>query len=158
MVFNQAIDGPVIHIYLQEFLNKIFTYSENYAGEYNGCILKPKWHDSILETAPLSDKCSLMAILLRNPDLVVSRKAICEGIYLVAAYTFQDFIYKRGQEWIMYTCIIQLYQIDTNVDFTSLLMLDHHRAYPLRFFYRFNDPNIEHPIELSFHMILVSWV
>ena len=131
MVLNQAIDGPIIHIYLQEFLNKIFKYSDNYVGEYSGCILQPKWPDSILETTPLSEKHNLMAIFLRNPDLVVSRKAICEGIYLLAAYTFQDFICKRGQEWIVYTCIIQLSQIDTNADFANLLILDHHQAYPL---------------------------
>ena len=75
--------------------------------EYIGCILQPKWNDSILETTPFGDKRSLMAIVLRNMDLVVSRKDICEGIYLLATYTFQDFICKRGQEWIMDTCIIQ---------------------------------------------------
>ena len=72
MVSNQAIDGLVIHIYLQEFLNKIFKYGDNYAREYNGCILYPKWHDGMLETSPLGNECSLMAILLCNPDLVVS--------------------------------------------------------------------------------------
>ena len=131
MVFNQAIDGPAIHIYLQEFLNKIFKYNDNYAGEYNGCILQHKWHDGILETDPLGDKCSLMVIHLCNSDLVVSWKAICEGIYLLAAYAFQDFIYKRSREWIVHTRIIQLSQINTNADFTSLLVLDHHRDYPL---------------------------
>ena len=98
MVSNHAIDGPVIHIYLQEFLNKIFKYSNNYIGEYNGCILHLKWHDSILETAPLGDKSSLMSILLHNPDLVVSREAIHERIHFLAAYAFKNFVYKMGRE------------------------------------------------------------
>ena len=72
MVSNQAIDGLVIHIYLQEFLNKIFKYSDNYAREYNGCILQPKSHDGILETALLGDECSLMEILLCDLNLVVA--------------------------------------------------------------------------------------
>ena len=108
MVFNQGIDSLVVHIYLQEFLNKIIKYNDDYMREYSGCILQPKWHDGILEMAPLNDDYSLMVILLCNLDLVVSQKAICEGIYLLATYAFQDFICKRGQERIMYTCIIQI--------------------------------------------------
>ena len=76
--------------------------------EYGWCILQPKWHDCILKTTPLSDKNSLMVILLHNPDLVVSQKAICERIHLLAAYALKNFICKRGREWIVYACIIQL--------------------------------------------------
>ena len=88
MVFSQTVDSPVIHIDLQEILNKILKDCDNDVGEYGGGIFQPKWHNCILETAPFGDECSLMAILLRNSDLVVSRKAICEGIYLLDAYTF----------------------------------------------------------------------
>ena len=108
MVFNQAIDDPVIHIYLHEFLNKIFKYSNNYVGEYSRCILQPKWHDGILETSPLGEKRSLMVILLHNLDLVVSQKGIREIIHLLTTYAFKNFIWKRGREWIMHACIIQL--------------------------------------------------
>ena len=72
MVFSQTVDGPVIHIDLQELLNKILKDCDNNAGEYDGGIFHPKWHDGILETTPLYDKCSLMAILLHDPDLVVA--------------------------------------------------------------------------------------
>ena len=136
MVPNQSIDNLVIHIHLQEVLNKIFKYRDNYVREYNWCILQPKRHDCILKTSPLSDKHSLITILLRNMDLVVSQEAIPERIHLLAAYVFKKFIYKRGQEWIMYTCIIQFPQVDANADFPCLFILDHHRTYPLGFFYR----------------------
>ena len=47
-------------------------------GKYGGGIFHPKWNDDIFETAPLSDKGGIMAILFRNLDLVASQKAICE--------------------------------------------------------------------------------
>ena len=48
-----------------------------------------------------------MEILLRDLDQVVAWKTMCEGIYLLATYTFQDFIYEKGQEWVVHACIIQ---------------------------------------------------
>ena len=72
-----------------------------------------------------------MAILLCNSDLLVSQKTIREGIHLLTANPFKDLISKRTWEQIMHTCIIQLSEVDIIADFVGILIMDHHRAYPL---------------------------
>ena len=47
-----------------------------------------------------------MAIVLRNLDLVVSRKANHERIHLLDAYAFKNFISKMGQEQIVHVGMI----------------------------------------------------
>ena len=108
MVPNYPIDGLIIHIYLQELLNKVFKHGDNYPIKYCVCILQPKRHDCILKTTPFNDKHGLMTILLCNSDLVVPRKAICKGIHILIAYSFKDLICKMSRERIMHSCIVQI--------------------------------------------------
>ena len=108
MISNQPINCPVIHVYLQEFLNEILDHSDNHLRKYCWRILQPKGHDFILKTTPFSDKCGLMVILLCNLDLVIPQKSFYEGIHLLTTYSFKDLICKWSRERIMHAGIIQL--------------------------------------------------
>ena len=130
MILDQSVDYPVIYIYLQKILNKIFKCSDDNPREYRRCILQPKGHHCVLKATPFGDKCGFVAVFLCNFYLVIIKKSICKRVHLLTTYPFKDLICKGSWKRIMHTGIIQLSQVDTNVNLFSLLVLNHHRDYP----------------------------
>ena len=135
MILNDPKYCPIIKVYFNKFVNKIFKGNSYYSGKNSRSILKCKRHDCILQTPPLHRKGGLVSIFLCNSNMMVTRETISEWINFLTPDTFQYLICKWSQKWVMQIGIIQFSQVDTNAYFKrSIFVLYYYRDDPFWFF------------------------
>ena len=108
VILNQPVYYPIIHINLQEFLNKIFECNDKDPREYRRCILQPKENHCVLKTTPFANKCGFMVVFLCNSYLVITKKSVCKRVHLLTAYSFKNLIHEQCRKGIMHSSIVQL--------------------------------------------------
>ena len=79
-------------------------------------ILHTKGHYSIGECAPWGCECSLVMIFFLDLDLVISRKPVHEGKYLMSGACIDNMIDEGCYEVVFGTHPIQIMEVYANVD------------------------------------------
>ena len=86
--------------------------------EGGSSILQTKGHYSIGKCAPRGCECSLIMILFLDLNMVISRKSVHEGKYLMSGACIDDLIDEECWEVSFGTRPIQIIELYTNMDGT----------------------------------------
>ena len=87
MVFYKPKNHLIIEVEFNKFVNEIFKGNYYNSRKNHRSILKSKGHYHLLEKSPLHSKGSLFSVFLCNPDMMVTRKSISEGVHFLPSDT-----------------------------------------------------------------------
>ena len=86
--------------------------------EGGSSIIQSKGHYSIGEFSPQGCECSLVMIFFLDLDLIISRKSVHEGKYLMSSACIDNLIDEGCWEVVFGTCPIEIMEVRANMDGT----------------------------------------
>ena len=118
---HTRMSSEVIQKYFDNFL-EILEDQGHRPLKCSSGVFKAERHFLMCKRSPRTIKCSLVLVLRFNMDLIILRKAVHKGEHLTTRTLIQNLIYKRCEEVILRTGMIQIAEISAYSDRSLLLI------------------------------------
>ena len=133
----------VIYVHLHSCAYLLLEHPVHQPLIGSSCILEPERHHTITIGSLRCDERGLLLVVWVHTDLVVAGEGIHKTKEFMAGYGVYDEVYPRQRETVLWTCFVDVSEVDTKLPLAICFFNEYDVGQPLKILYFPNRPYME---------------
>ena len=123
----------------------------------SSCILEPEWHHTMTIGSLSCEERGLFLVVLVHADMIVAGEGIHETEEFMAGCGVYDEVYSRQRETVLWTCFVDVSEVDTESPLSIFFFDEYDVGQPLRILYLPDRSYLEEFADLLIDGFLPFW-